>query len=214
MLKLIPGGVALLTVGCAPLTFGTLPAGCQQRYDTCMNSCRYSSGKPVEQPLNAGGGQCCAVQIEAASCTSRCNDDAKACVPPSAERVEGRAPAQFEIHSVWPRCSPRSVERATLAGAASACSAGEAFCQQAVSRMHECFGDVRQESFPNDSMASIVLGMTTDEYGQLTGMCLASGDADTAPRTLECVRHAIRDWNQTLKPSLDEEPVRLSWIVP
>lgn len=63
---------ASLLGGCAPLNPLTMREPCRTLYNECLNGCQKTT------PPRSGPTEW---QIDLASCTNRCNDQARACLP-------------------------------------------------------------------------------------------------------------------------------------
>jgi hypothetical protein len=89
------------------------------------------------------------------------------------------------------------------------------FCRVSAEWMTRCVPQLVKELPPRrgNVHGRFILGMTSDQDGSLTELCLISSDLGDTPRALECVVATVRDWNPRVDANLKEEPWPITWML-
>lgn len=95
------------------------------------------------------------------------------------------------------------------------CNGGDVFCTHSAEVLRPCAQRLTEDiSSPRGAKirGSFIMGLSTDERGRLTDLCLADSDLGDTPVTLDCVAQVVSDV-AGLAPNLSEARWDVHWFL-
>lgn len=95
----------------------------------------------------------------------------------------------------------------------SQCRLSDLFCRVSAVRMQQCIPYLSRELPEGKVHGRFLFGVSSDEQGSVTDVCLISSDLGDTPLALLCAAEVARRFSPRVRPNVKEEVWHLTWTL-